>query len=277
MTAFALGFSGLGAGGVAVFVTHLEAGPIGLLAVGLVFMIIGLSGTLPTRLKVGDNEASWEIEKQAVETFVERVAETTPAANRREFLGALTDLAEDAPEVASRGISIIAYEQLLRAELEEVVRELERSFPDGQPVEFITEAATNRPTVGAIIQGPTGRYVAVEARLSIRNLGEAWLDANYDYLIKGQGQPGLFDAILLISRESATPAFLKNLSRYPGTYYVSFRGPEDKGALKQVLSSLLSLHLCTVPRAGHSDASALEDWRASGYPAVPQPSVCGDQ
>src|ERR1700730_17124592 len=93
VTAFALGFSGLGAGGGAVFVTHLEAGPIGLLAVGLVFMIIGLSGTLPTRLKFGDNEASWEIEKQAVETFVERVAETTPVANRREFLGALTDLA----------------------------------------------------------------------------------------------------------------------------------------------------------------------------------------
>ena len=70
ITAFTFGIAGLGAGAVAVFVTHLEAGPVALLAVGLIFMIFGLAGTLPTRLKVGDNEAAWELERQAVETFV---------------------------------------------------------------------------------------------------------------------------------------------------------------------------------------------------------------
>ena len=84
-----------------MFVTHLEAGPVALLAVGLyLHLIVGLAGTLPTRLKVGDNEAAWEIERQAVETFVERVADATPVANQREFLGALSDLAEDAPRIA---------------------------------------------------------------------------------------------------------------------------------------------------------------------------------
>jgi uncharacterized membrane protein HdeD (DUF308 family) len=57
VTAYALGIASLGAGGVAVFVTYVEAGPIAPLFVGLIFMIIGLSGRLPTRLRIGDNEA----------------------------------------------------------------------------------------------------------------------------------------------------------------------------------------------------------------------------
>lgn len=179
LAAFALGITGLGAGTVAVFVTHLEAGPVALLAVGLIFMIVGLAGTLPTRLKVGDNEAAWEIERQAVETFVERVAEVTPVANQREFLGALGDLVEGAPEVAARGISAFAYEQQLRVELEEVVRELEYSFPDGHPVDFLTEVTADRQMVDAIIQGPTGRLVAVEAKLSAQRLAPSWIDLTH--------------------------------------------------------------------------------------------------
>jgi hypothetical protein len=112
VTAFALGIIALGAGGAAVFITHLEAGPVALLAVGLIFMIVGLAGTLPTRLKVGDNEAAWELERQAVETFVERVAEDTPVANRGELQLALGDLAEDAPRFASPIFSALAYENL---------------------------------------------------------------------------------------------------------------------------------------------------------------------
>ncbi len=65
----ALGLIGLGAGGVAVFVTHLEAGPVALLVVGFLFLLIGMSGRMPSRLKIGDNEAAWE---EAVQVFVER-------------------------------------------------------------------------------------------------------------------------------------------------------------------------------------------------------------
>ena len=59
-----------------------------------------------------------EGEREAVGTFVERVAEDVPVANQREFLGALSDLAEDAPEVAARGMSAFAYEFLIRQELD---------------------------------------------------------------------------------------------------------------------------------------------------------------
>jgi hypothetical protein len=240
ITAFALGIAGLGAGAVAVFVTHLEAGPVALLAVGLIFTIVGLAGTLPTRLKVGDNEAAWEIERQAVETFVERVAEVTPVANRREFLGALGDLAEDAPEVAARGISVFAYEQQLRAELEEVVRELEHSFPDGQPVDFVTEVTADRQMVDAIIQGPTGRFVAVEAKLSAHRLAPSWLDLKHQSLFDKRSGSRDFAAMLLVTRTPLAPALAKRLKQYPEIRHVLFRGPEDRGTLKRALREVLT-------------------------------------
>jgi len=83
-----LGLVGLGSGGVAVFVTHLEAGPVALLAVGLVLLLVAAGGRLPSRLKVGDSEATWD----AVEEFVERVAEGVSPDQRPELVDALNDL-----------------------------------------------------------------------------------------------------------------------------------------------------------------------------------------
>ena len=240
VAAFALGIAGLGAGAVAVFVTHLEAGPVALLAVGVIFMIVGLAGTLPTRLKVGDNEAAWEIERQAVETFVERVAEGTPAANQREFLGALGDLAEDAPEVAARGISAFAYEQQLRAELEEVVSELESSFPDRHPVGFATEVISDQQMVDAIIQGPTGRLVAVEAKLSAQHLAPSWIDIMHRRFFENSRPLDDFAALLLVTRTPLTGALAERLKEYSEIRHVLFRGPEDRGALKRALREVLA-------------------------------------
>jgi tetratricopeptide (TPR) repeat protein len=77
--AVALGAAGLGAGGVAVFVTKLEAGPVALLAVGFLFLIVGMSGRLPNRLKIGENEAEWITESK------ERIRQQVPQ------VGALLD------------------------------------------------------------------------------------------------------------------------------------------------------------------------------------------
>ena len=79
--AVALGVAGLGAGGVAVFVTKLEAGPVALLAVGFLFIVVGMSGRLPNRLKIGESEAAWpDIEKSR-----ERIRQEAPQ------VGALLD------------------------------------------------------------------------------------------------------------------------------------------------------------------------------------------
>ena len=89
-----MGVAGLGAGGVAVFITHVEAGPVALLAVGLIFMIIALSGRLPTRLKIGENEAEWqEVAGEVIETAIE----ASPPSAKAQLANQLGELAEVAP------------------------------------------------------------------------------------------------------------------------------------------------------------------------------------
>jgi hypothetical protein len=62
-----VGLATLGAGGFAVFVRDVEAGPVALVAVGSFFLIIAVSGVLPTRLKFGENEAQWQEESRIAE------------------------------------------------------------------------------------------------------------------------------------------------------------------------------------------------------------------
>jgi tetratricopeptide (TPR) repeat protein len=62
-----IGLVSLGAGGAAVFVRDVEAGPVALIAVGFFFLIIAVSGVLPTRLKFGENEAEWREETKIAE------------------------------------------------------------------------------------------------------------------------------------------------------------------------------------------------------------------
>jgi hypothetical protein len=121
-----LGLAGLGSGGVAVFITQLEAGPVALLAIGLVLLLIGTGGRLPTRLKVGENEAAWD----AVEGFVSRVADEVPSDLAPQLVDALNELAQAAPSAAAAGLGVvterITYERMVRKMLSEAVRELNR-------------------------------------------------------------------------------------------------------------------------------------------------------
>lgn len=87
-----MGVAGLGAGGVAVFVTKLEAGPVALLAVGFLFLVVGMSGRLPNRLKIGESEAAWDTEKSK-----ERIRQEAPQ------VGALLDAGGASLEAISSG------------------------------------------------------------------------------------------------------------------------------------------------------------------------------
>jgi hypothetical protein len=77
-----LGLAGVGSGGAAVFLTHVEAGPVALIAGGVVFLLISFSGVMPTYLKVGATEAKWQRE---VRESVRRIEEKAPE------VGALLD------------------------------------------------------------------------------------------------------------------------------------------------------------------------------------------
>ena len=96
--AAALGLVGVGAGGAAVFITHVEAGPAALIVAGVLFLLIAMSGVMPTRLKVGDNEAEWSSEIQEAAAAVALNAAANDQNGLENSLGRLADLS---PHVAS--------------------------------------------------------------------------------------------------------------------------------------------------------------------------------
>lgn len=94
LAAGTLGAAGVGAGGAAVFVTQVEAGPVALIAAGVLFTFIALSGVMPTRLKIGDNEAEWRQE----------VAESAASIQRQvPEVGDLLDSGGASPEAILAG------------------------------------------------------------------------------------------------------------------------------------------------------------------------------
>jgi type II secretory pathway component PulM len=72
-----LGVAGVGSGGAAVFLTHVEAGPVALIAGGVLFLFVALSGVLPTRVKIGDNEAEWQELAESVANIQRQVPEVS--------------------------------------------------------------------------------------------------------------------------------------------------------------------------------------------------------
>jgi len=124
------GTAGVSSGGVAVFVAHVEAGPVALIAAGVLFMFIAISGVLPTRLKIGDNEAEWQQE----------IAETAASIQRQvPEVGALLDSGGASSEAILSGKTpeqgpILVQAGLRVGSLAEEVRSLEaKAGPDAVP------------------------------------------------------------------------------------------------------------------------------------------------
>jgi hypothetical protein len=98
VVAWVLGLAALGGGATGAFVGDLEAPPVALLAVGTIFVLVGMSGQLPRRLKFGDSEAEWE---STVASAVGEIAEQVPPARLDRVAGALDELATVAPHAAA--------------------------------------------------------------------------------------------------------------------------------------------------------------------------------
>lgn len=241
VAAFALGLAGLGAGGVAVFITHLEAGPVGLLAIGLIFMIIAFGGVLPTRLKVGDNEATWEVEREAAGSFIERVTDDAAPEEKPEVIEALDDLAEKAPDLAVRGMNVISYEQLIRMEIAITVHELAQMTGSPDTVKYTTDVVTERREVDAVVERPDKRLIGIEVKYSTERLPLAFIRQLHQSFF-GVGHPirGDFVGLLLVTRTPLPPHLLEELLRYPEMRYVIYRGPVDGPLLRGTLREMLT-------------------------------------
>jgi hypothetical protein len=159
-----LGLLGLGAGGVAVFVTDVEAGPVALLVVGLILLMVAAGGRLPSRIKYKDTEAEW-----AIEEFVERVAEAAPRQQVPAVVEALNDLRGTAPAAAAAGLSRIAslqsYEQEVSDLITQAVNDL-NALNIYEPVAFVGPPLNDMGFDALITTpGPPRNSLLVEVKL----------------------------------------------------------------------------------------------------------------
>jgi hypothetical protein len=245
----ALGLVGLGSGGVAVFVTQLEAGPVALLAVGLVLLLIGAGGRLPSRLKVGENEAVWEA---AIEGFVSRVADEVPSEGIPQLVEALNRLAATAPSVAAVGLGAVTervtYERVVRDMLSEAVREVNRSEGAEQMgglslvLEYQTEFGAK---VDAAVMSGRGDYVAIEIKYSY---GKVSL-MEMAYLVRKAAmvpsEAHAFKILFVSNREPISDVdvdYLERAFRAGDFHYVQVTGAEDLPKLAWAIRMAFQIH-----------------------------------
>ena len=223
----ALGLIGLGAGGAAVFITHVEAGPVALLIVGLIFLLIGMSGRMPTRIKVGDNEAAWE----AVQEFVERVADEVSDEARPELLEAVGDLAEAAPSAATPTFRALMYENLII----NMLRQL--AATDGD-ISF--DPMNNDRLFDAVVVGPE-RRAAIEIKAVSGEVRAETLAAFAG--VVGIERTKAAEAItgLFISRTKLTARARNFLGTAPYIYVAVIQGSADREKLAMAVKGALGL------------------------------------
>ncbi len=232
VTAYALGVAGLGAGGVAVFITHVEAGPVALLAVGLIFMIIALSERLPTRLKIGENEAEWQ---EFAGDIIETAVEASPPSVKAELAPQLEELAEVAPRAAAPALSGLAYESSIAGAVAQSVIKI----PDAQRVSTWVKLEE----VGEfdfVIEATDNRFVLVEVkaspRLSMAQVGAIMEKAHF----YSEAYPDRKAALLLVSKYPLPAGVRAMFMPRPHAACVVVRGREDEETLTATISGLLS-------------------------------------
>ncbi len=113
-----LGLGGLGAGATAIFTTEVEAGPVALLLVGVVLLFVAMSGRLPNRLKMGENEATWE---QAVQEYVQQTVEEAPPEERAHEIARASELGAVAPQLVAPALGSVAFEQSVLVSLRQAL------------------------------------------------------------------------------------------------------------------------------------------------------------
>ena len=232
VTAYALGIASLGAGGVAVFTTHVEAGPVALLFVGLIFMIVALSGRLPTRLRIGDNEAEWQ---EYAGDIIETALDAAPRSTKAEIAPQLEELAEVAPRAAAPALSSLAYESNLAWSVSQAANKI----PDVQRVKT-WERVEDVGEFDFAIEATGDRVVLIEAkgspRLSVSQVSEIMAKAHFYREMYPDRKVGL----LLVTRYPLSAGIRATFMQTPNAACIVVRSREDRDALSAAINCLLS-------------------------------------
>jgi hypothetical protein len=232
-----LGAGGLGGGAVATFTDSAEAGPVAMIAVGAIFLLIGLAGVLPTRLKIGDNEAEfWE----EVAEKVSEVIEDLPAPVRAEVIASI---ATSTPEAVAPALRAAAYEAMVINMVEEAVATI-----NTQRATRENHVRVERPNRGdrydVLVIDPLGGSVEIDARSYSKPIGQ--LTLNTIMRAHLMSDPHVSDSkrrMLIVSRTGLSKA-AQQLSH--GLYGASFihtvtiEGAQDSSRMLDALQKALT-------------------------------------
>jgi hypothetical protein len=232
VTAYSLGIASLGAGGVAVFTTHVEAGPVALLFVGLIFMIVALSGRLPTRLRIGESEAEWQDVAGAI---IETAVDASPPSVKAEIVPQLEELVEVAPRAAAPALSGFLYESSIEA----TIARTASTLPEVEQVR--TRVMVDR--VGEFdlaIEATRNRLILVEIK-SVLALASSRIAGIFGRArAYREAHPELRVGLLLVTRYELSASAGLMFAQDPDAACIMFRGQEDEGALIGAINGLLS-------------------------------------
>ena len=213
-----VGALGLGAGATAVFTREVEAGPVALLALGALFFLIGILGVMPTRLKIGDNEADWT---EAVGDAFGSVIDAVPPENLPQVEEAIIELSTIAPEVANRARTSMLQEQILMGRVVGSVARLGL----GMGVEPLHVPGGGRPD--AVVTGPNGQKVWV---ITHARYLKAWeLDATTALLPSIRNLDETFTGVLLVSMTRNDHDSSRTIRTQHGTVWVTVVRKGEEG------------------------------------------------
>jgi hypothetical protein len=195
-----------------------------------------MSGRLPSRLKLGDNEAEWQEEREAVQEFVERVAVDSAKSKNADLISALDKLAQAAPEVANPALSAMAYEALVM----ETIAELARSSAgeaDALRFNFTTTLLGGRHTsVDAILEATDGIKIAIEIKAYKSGLPWDAVRRSYGNFLRLREDQSDIGALLLISHNEPSRMALDILSEPGGEIRLAvIKDAKDSEALQAAI------------------------------------------
>jgi hypothetical protein len=213
------------------------------LAVGLIFMIVALSGRLPTRLKIGENEAEWQ---DFAGNVIETAVDASPPSVKAELAPQLAELAEVAPRAAVPALSGLAYE----SSIAQIVAVAALKIPD---VEHMQVGVTleDAQEFDLVIQATGNRFILVETKASRRLYTKQAVEIIKKAHSYRQAYPDRKTALLLVSRYRVVTDPIRDLFKAtPNATYIVFRDKDDEpkliGAINGLLSDLGRAELHTV-------------------------------
>jgi hypothetical protein len=230
-TSGVVGAAGLGLGATAAFTRNLEAPPVALMAIGGVFLLVGLAGVMPTRLKIGDNEAEWQLDEYR-DLVAEFVDDVTPVEQQR----IVERLAYIDPAAAASAMSGMTYERTILGMLQEVVEARGDILVDGPAV--VTGVIAAR--FDALIMRADGqRGAVVEIKKTRTSMMPDWVDDLHEQLVAAvQGHAEVQMLLLIVDRPLSLPT-QKRFNQFADMRYIVVGGRHDIQLLQVAIEGVI--------------------------------------